>query len=142
MTRVKTELEIRHDAVQSTMDKYRDRDFSWGVVDCIRMSSFHARKMGHIVPKLERYRTYAGAVRALKKSGYLTIQAAFDDLFSEIPLAMALVGDFVIGEGENGMDASFIWCGRKMMGFHEEANGLVMLVPKKIKAAYRVPVRK
>lgn len=138
---MKTEIEIRYAAVQATMDKYKDRSFAWGVVDCIRMSSFHARKMGHVVPKLQRYRTYAGAVRALKKSGYETIQAAFDDLFTEIPLATARAGDFVIGDGENGMDASFIWCGRKMMGFHEDDDGLVMLIPKKIKAAYHVSVK-
>jgi len=135
---MKTEMEIRAEATEATRLKFHNRPYEWGKVDCIRMARFHALKMGHRPPKLPRYSNELGAIRAIKKTGFESIEQIFDSMFPKIPLAFARVGDFVVAEGENGVDAVFISAGRKIMGFHESADKLVMVTPEIVKAAYRV----
>jgi len=138
MERTKTEMEVRADATEATRLKFVGRAFEWGKVDCIKMARFHAVKMGHKPPKLPRYSTELGAIRAIKKMGFDSIDEIFASMFPPIPLAMARLGDFVIAEGVNGVDAVYISAGRKIMGFHEEADDLVMVIPEVVKSVYRV----
>lgn len=135
---MKTEIEIRAEATEATRAKFVDRAFEWGKVDCIKMARFHALKMGHKPPALPRYSTPVAAMRRIKKMGFNSIEEIFDSMFPRVPLASARLGDFVIAEGEGGIDAVFVHLGRKMMGFHEEAEGLVVVVPETVKTAYRV----
>lgn len=135
---MKTELEIRAEATEATRKKFHGRPFQWGLVDCIKMARFQALGMKHRPPRLPRYTTAVGALRALKKMGFESVEAALDSLFPVIPPAMARVGDLVLGEGEDGIDAVFVWTGRKLMGFHEDAEGLVIIIPEKVKKAYRL----
>lgn len=135
---MKTEIEIRAEATEATRQKFTGRPFEWGKVDCIKMARFHALKMGHKPPRLPRYSSAVGALRGIKKTGFESIDDIFADMFPSIAPAAARVGDFVIAEGEDGIDAVFISVGRKIMGFHEEAEGLVMVIPEKLKSAYRV----
>ena len=132
------ELEKRAIATELTRKKYEGRPFAWGSVDCVKMARFHALKMGHTPPRLPRYKTETGAIRAIKKTGFDSIDEIFASMFTRIPLSMARLGDFVIAEGEAGIDAVYISLGRKIMGFHEEAEGLVVVIPEVVKSAYRV----
>lgn len=135
---MKTEIEVRAEATEATRLRYTGRVFQWGKVDCIKMAHYHARNMGHKPPKLPRYTSQIGAIRGIKKMGFDSIDEIFASMFPKIPLAMARLGDFVIAEGEAGIDAVYISAGRKIMGFHEEAEGLVMVIPEVVKSAYRV----
>ena len=110
---MKTEIEIRAEAAEATRLKFIDRPFEWGKVDCIKMARFHALRMGHKPPRLPRYTSAVGAVRQIKKMGHNSIEEIFDTMFPPIGLASARLGDFVIAEGEAGVDAVFIWLGRR-----------------------------
>jgi len=135
----KTEIEVRVEATNKTRLKYAGRPFAWGSVDCVKMARFHALAMGHKPPRFpSSYTTEIGALRALKKSGFENVDDLLSSMFPKIPLASARVGDFIVAEGEAGLDAVFISLGRKIMGFHEEAEDLVVVIPEKIKSAYRV----
>lgn len=62
-----TPIEKRHAATQATLDRFRDRPFRWGSVDCARMASFHLKRAGVkiAVAKAGSYRSAGSAVAAL-----------------------------------------------------------------------------
>lgn len=70
--------------------------------------------------------------------GHESVESLLGSFFPKISPAAARTGDIIIGEGEGGFDAAFIWTGRKLMGFHEDAETLVMIVPEQVKAAFRL----
>lgn len=131
-------MEIRAKAAEATRLKYKDRPFVWGKVDCIKMCRSHAMAMGHKLPKPPRYTSAIGAKRALTKMGHESVEQLLASYFPQITPAAARLGDIVIGEGEHGLDAAFIWTGRKLMGFHEDAETLVMILPEQVKTAFRL----
>lgn len=131
-------LQFRAEATEATRKKFYGRPFKWGSVDCVKMARFHAVKMKHRPPKMPPYTTEIGALRAIKKTGFDSVDDIFSSMFPPINLAKAQLGDFVLAEGQNGVDAVFIFLGRKMMGFHEEADELVVVIPDKVKSVYRV----
>jgi len=135
---MKTELEIRRAATAATQKKFSGRPFKWGEVDCIRMARSHAVKMGHKPPRLPRYSTPQAAIRNIKKMGFESVDEILASMFPKISLASARMGDFVVAEGEAGIDAVFISLGRKIMGFHAEADELVVVDPEVVKSVYRV----
>lgn len=135
---MKTELELRRDATAATQQKYSSRPFKWGEVDCIRMARSHAVKMGHKPPRVPRYSTPNAALLRLRRMGFDTVDDLLASMFPKIPLASARMGDFVVAEGEAGIDAVFISLGRKIMGFHTDAEELVVVDPEVVKSAYRV----
>ena len=138
MAKKKHEMVIRAEAFEQTRKHFIDKEYELGKVDCIRLARFHALKMGHKPPKIPRYSTPLQAKRVLTKMGHDSVDDLLASMFPKIPLAMARIGDMVTGEGSEGLDATFIYTGRKLMGFHEEAPGLVLIVPELIKSAFRV----
>lgn len=126
----------RQAALERTLAKYRGRKLDFCGADCVRMARFHLLQMGHKPPPLPCYRSLAGAIRALNAAGGM--EQIFDSLLPRIPHARMLPGDIAILEGDNGMDAAVICVGHKVIGWHENSETMVNLIPLEIKAAWRV----
>lgn len=105
------------------MERFRDREFGWGSVDCAKMVAFHLKQLGHKVrlSKAGQYKTAASAVAALKRLGYTTLPDAMDGHgFPRIAPAAALIGDVVSFASDHEIGALGIVVGNgNMMAFHE-----------------------
>lgn len=127
----------RHAALEKTLKKYRGRPFEWGKADCVLMLRSHLIAMGHKgLPKAPRYKDAVGAKRALQALGHDTVESLLDAHLARITPAAMLPGDVAVMEGE-GMAAVSICVGRKVVGFHQSADGAVVMIPHEIKAAWR-----
>jgi len=78
------------------------RAFAWGQADCVHLARWVLRAQGRAVPmlKLGGYQTEAGAVRALRRTGFASLAEACDAALREqgverIPPASVLPGDVV-----------------------------------------------
>lgn len=129
----------RDEALKKTLAKFKGAPFDWGKADCISMARSHLVAMGHKrVPKLPKYRDAAGAASALKETGFDTLEALLDSLLPRIAPASMLPGDLVLLEGEPPFDCVTICLGRKVLGFHQDAEGAEVLKVNQFKAAWRV----
>jgi hypothetical protein len=131
-------LSDRIEALNRTLAKYRNKPFVWGKSDCVKMARDHLVNMGHKPRKIPPYKSAVGARGALKKVGYASLESLFDSMLPRIAPAQMLPGDVALMEGEPPFDALVISLGRKVMGFHSDAKGTVVMVPHEIKAAWRV----
>jgi hypothetical protein len=127
MSRRKKPLIKRHDALQATMDKYRHRPFDWATgATCIHMFRFHARKMGHRIEAVPKLTGPIDARRELKKRGYDSVEAMFDDLLTPIPVAMMLPGDVSVLPDDSGLGGIIISLGASAIGYAEGAPGMTL----------------
>jgi hypothetical protein len=128
----------RQEALQRTQAKYGKLSFELGKCDCVLLARFHLLAMGHKgLPKPGRYSTPAGALRQLKKAGHDNLESMLDSLLPRITPASAVMGDVGIVDGENG-EAIMICAGRKWIGFHQDADGLVAVeLFQPVKVAWR-----
>lgn len=88
----------RRDAAQATLDRFNGRALAWGRDDCVRLAAFCARKMGRPVSlaKAGSYSSARGALTALKRAGFDSLEAAVDAQgFVPISPAQALPGDLI-----------------------------------------------
>jgi len=134
-TELMNDMLRRQAALERTLAKYRKRTLDFASADCVRMARFHLLQMGHKPPPLPRYRSLAGAVRALKTAGGM--ERIFDSLLPRIPHSRMLPGDIALLDGDNGMDAAVICVGHKVIGWHEGSDQMVNMIPLEIKAAWR-----
>ncbi len=89
-------LPERAAAAESAIARFSDQPFAWGEFDCLRMVAHALRQLGHPPPLRQagNYRTLLGAHRALKRTGYATLQDWVDAWgLKRITPAMALTGD-------------------------------------------------
>ncbi len=109
---------------QATLDHWSGKEFAWGKADCAKMTRFHLKAMGRKVRFGARggYATALGARRMLRRMGHADLAAALDaQLLPRIPLAMALEGDIVAGEGDDTFHALGIYLGNgAVLGFHTD----------------------
>ncbi len=93
-----TPLDVRVAAAQATREAFCDQAFEWGVRDCVRLAAHDLKGLGYR-PRLSRggyYKTALSARKALKRTGFATLEAALDDLgLARLPWAYALPGDIV-----------------------------------------------
>ena len=131
----------RRDAAQSTLEKFRDKPFKWGVRDCSRLVAHHVRLLGYKVklPASGSYGTMLGASRALTKAGFTSVGAALDALeLARIAPAEAIVGDIIEWPSENSLAALGIALGNgRMVAYHPDAQGAAVLQPVEFLAAWR-----
>jgi len=131
-------------AAQATLDRFKDQPHRFGKCDCIRLTAFHLRKLGYKPPlsKGGSYASYRGAKAALKRAGYASVAEAVDALGLErIPPAAAMVGDILQLPAVDELGALTVALGNgRVLGFHEDAIGAVVLQPLEFVAAWRVPV--
>jgi hypothetical protein len=136
-----TPLTLRVKAAQAAVDKYDGRDLVWGECDCIRPAAFVARQLGRKFPlaKAGRYSSLKGAVLAIKRTGFDTLEAAIDDLgFPRIGYASALPGDLLAlpGAGSDWV-ALFIYLGNgRALGFGDRDGREVCGVVKETEALW------
>lgn len=134
-------LPKRYDVTEATRMKFKGRAFEWGHSDCLVMTRAHLVGFGHSCPRIPSYKTALGAVRALERAGHASIKSLFDSMdLPGIPPAAMILGDIAIMESEpdNPLDAIVICIGQNVMGWHDGADELVEIIPRKIKAAWSV----
>lgn len=139
------EMLRRQKATQATLDKYRDKPFSWEKgYTCLHMLRFHLRQMGHKPEPLPRIRSAVGARRALDARGWKDVGEMLDSMLPRIPYASMLLGDVALFQSGDGFGAITIgvsetsMIGPKVMGWHDSAPGLTQLEPLEISGAWRV----
>lgn len=135
------EMVRRRDAAQATLDRFKDVPLRLGRNDCVRMVAFHLRKLGRKV-KLPASGAYASArsgKRLLAEMGHADLAAAVDAHGLErIPPAATVVGDILMLPGEEGLGALCIALGNgRVVGWHQDARGAVVLQPVEFEAAWR-----
>lgn len=119
----------RRDAAQAAVDRFDGQPFAWGKNDCVRLSAFTLRKLGH-KPNLARAGSYSsllGAKRALMRTGFATLDAALDALgLSRIPPAAAITGDLVGLPGLDDWTALTVALGNgRVLGFMDGRCGVM-----------------
>lgn len=133
------ELLRRKEATEKTLEKYRDKPFSWkDGFTCIHMLRFHLRQMGHKPPTLPRIKSALAAKRALTDRGWKDVGEMLDTLLPRITPAQMVLGDVALFESEDGFGAITISLGGKVMGWHPDYEGMTALEPIQIAGAWRV----
>lgn len=133
------DLVRRQRAIEATMKRFGGRNFKLGKVDCVCLARAHAVAMGHRrLPKLPAYSGPAGAMAAIEKLGVADLEELLDRHFTRIAPAAMLPGDLAVMQGDEHFDAVAICVGRKIFGFFEGEDAPVIIVPREIKAAFRV----
>lgn len=127
-------------ATQATKDQWEGRPFAWGGADCLQVVISHLIAMGHVPTMPRPYSSSRGAARALKEKGFANLAAAMDAHgFERIAPAAALPGDVMQIPGP-GVGALGIYLGNgAVLGFHEDAEGVVVVRAIEMSAAWRVP---
>lgn len=137
-----TEIEKRVAAAQATLDRFKDVPFKLGRNDCVRMTAFHLRKLGHKVklPASGSYGSLKAGLRELKARGFETLAEAMDSMgFERIPPAAAVVGDVLMIPAVDRLGCLMVAMGNgRACGYHEDAKGAVVMQPVEYEAAWRV----
>jgi hypothetical protein len=135
-------LNRRVDAAQKTLDRFKGHPFKFGRFDCAQMVFFHLRAIRKPLKEAGRAGTYhslLGGVKELKKAGHDSLASLLDAHFERIPPAAALVGDLVAMPGLEGPGALTVAMGNgRVLGYHEDAEGAVVMQPLETLAAWRV----
>lgn len=121
----------RQAALQATLDKFRTREWSWAAGHtCVHLARFHLRQMGHKPEAVPAIRSEISARRALATRGWQSVADMLDAQpgLMRIAPAMMLPGDLAVAGSADGVGAVFICLGgRKLMGWREDADGMVIL---------------
>ena len=135
------EMVRRQHAVVATLAKYRARAFDWKAkATCLHMTWFHLRRMGRRPPALPQIGSLLAARRELAKRGWDNVGDVLDAIGLEriAPAAMRL-GDLAMLEDDTGLGGMVISASAgKVIGWGEDADGMVVLLPLEIAAAWRV----
>lgn len=99
--------------------------FAWGKADCFNFAMDAVAAMRGVADPFEaerrRYRTEAGAARALRRLKAADSATLLVRVFEEIPVAMASVGDLMVMPSDNGVAACGICIGHELL-MRGEAN--------------------
>lgn len=99
---MKAELALRAVQTEMVIEALRDVPFNWNGASCIHLARAQAFALGHQVPRVPRFKTARGAMRALKKQGAASVAELLDQWFPRHPApAFARVGDLVLLPGED-----------------------------------------
>lgn len=130
----------RMTATEQTVARFLPARYALGKADCVRMAAFHAKAMGHKVSlaKAGSYSTEAGAVAALKRVGFDTLEAALDARFARIAPAEAWVGDIIALPSPFVFPALAILLANNAV-LHVFGEGFAVSRPQEFAGAWRVP---
>lgn len=113
-------LARRQAATEKTLARFAGKPMRWSGANCIRLARTQGVHMGHRLPPIPRFRSAAGAKRALAARGADSIPALLDQYFARLPApAFAWLGDLVVlpGNPAIGLDAvgiadgqGNVWC--------------------------------
>lgn len=91
-------------ALSAYLAERRGASIEWGVFDCAQFAGRAVEAMTGVNPIAEyRYKSEAGAWRAIKRFGFDSLASAVDAKFEQVPLAMARRGDLVMHDGALGI---------------------------------------
>ncbi len=113
--------------------------FTWGTCDCAMFAAGAVAAMTGTDPAADirgRYKSQAGAARAIKHAGFANLSEWVSAKFQEVPPAWAYRGDLVMASGSLGI------CNGPAALFVGEENGLAGLVSTPLQEwerAWRVP---
>jgi len=128
-------------ATEATKAKYEHRAMSWErETTCVHMARFHLRKMGHKLPNMPRVKSLLSAKRELKNNGWQDTAAMLDQFLERIAPAQMRMGDVAVMQDDSGMGAVVISLGMgwsKVMGWHEDVEGLAIMDVKEFIGAWR-----
>jgi hypothetical protein len=134
---------------QATVNKYNGRTLEWGKCDCIRPVAAQLRAFGYKV-SLAKYGSYSsltGALRALKNSGFTTLEEALEAHgVKRQGYASALPGDIMAlpGEGSSWV-ALVVYLGNgRVLGFGDSPDGEIcgVMQPLEVVASWRLEWQK
>lgn len=110
------------------MEAYLGRPFSWGDADCLHLATYCLKRLGY-APDFDKagpYDTETGALRALLRAGFRSVEDAIDDLVGKdkrIDPLQAVVGDVLgFSDGSELLLSMTVSVGHgKVLGFqHDE----------------------
>lgn len=136
------ELIRRQQAVAFILKKYKSASCDFVRADCVRMLRTLLVKLGYSrLPRLPRYDTLAGAVRALRERGWNSTPELIDEILPGRRIAPAemWLGDVAVAPDESGLGA--IWVaigGGRMLGWIDGSDKAAVIEPLTIEAAWRV----
>ncbi|MFN3584830.1 DUF6950 family protein [Phenylobacterium sp.] len=131
----------RRDAAQAAFDRFNGRALAWGRDDCLRLAAFDLRKMGRAVSlaKAGSYSSLAGALRALRRTGFATLAEAVDaEGLVRIPPAAALPADLLGGtphEGGPWVALGVVLGNGRVLGFQNGFCGVLQPTPEDLATA-------
>lgn len=139
---MKPELIRRHNALVKTQKRFMGKAFKLGSNDCVKLVRFHLKALGHKLPSTGHYKTPKEAAKQLKKQGVKNLEQLLDKFLDPIPYASMLPGDIVLLKSDPEAPASelgtiAVSLGRKLMGYHGDAQELVVMEPLQIEKAWR-----
>lgn len=135
----KPELIRRQEATTATLERYRAKTFDWSRgCTCVHLARFHLKQMGHRPPTVPRIRSLLGAKKALKERGWPDVPAMLDSMLPRIPPAAMWLGDLAVLEDDSGLGAIVVNTGQKVIGWHEDAPGMVVMEAHRVSGAWRV----
>lgn len=121
------------------MERFRKKKFDWRKrATCVHLVRFHLKQMGHNPPAIPEIRSPLGAAKALKARGWADVGEMMDSLLPEIPPAAMMLGDIAMLQDADGIGALVVDVGGKVMGWHDDESGLVVMDALKIEKAWRV----
>ena len=131
----RTVLEVRVDATQKTLDRFRDRPFKPGAADCVQIVKFLCRELGRPLKfgRALNYKSLLSGRAVLRRLGFATLGEALDSQFAQIAPAAALPGDIMEmpaldDPSVTGLAALVVYLGNgAVLGFHEIAVGAVVM---------------
>ncbi|MFZ0267759.1 DUF6950 family protein [Caulobacter sp.] len=113
---------VRIAAARAASEKFLGQPLDWGKTDCVRILAFTMRQMRSplSLAKAGSYSTPTGALKALKRTGFATLEEALDDRgLPRITPARALPADVLAMPGEDGLAALWIVMGNgRALGYH------------------------
>jgi hypothetical protein len=137
-----TSLDRRVAATQQLLDAWKGRPFSWKAGShCVAMVAEHLRRMGYTPPmaKAGVFASPLSAQRALKRVGVTTLSEAVDLMgLPRIAPAAALAGDIIELPGEAPGALTVALGNGRVLGWHPDADGAVVLQPSEYISAWRV----
>jgi len=122
---------LRRNAAQSTLDKFKEQDFSFADGrDCGKMVHHNLKELGVAMPiaKVGSYKTAVGARAALRRAfGVTTLPEVMDKYFPRIPPAAALPGDVVEVAGDGPLGTLTVALGNGLViAYHEDVSGAIV----------------
>ena len=126
-----TALERRVAAAQAVLDRFRDVPFDPGKSDCVQVLIALFRDLG-VMPRYGKpiaYKSLLAGRAVLKRQGFASVAEWLDSFLAPITPAMALPGDILEleaeeGEAMRGLGAFVVYLGNAaVLGYHEIAVG-------------------
>lgn len=117
-------------AAELAQRTFHERPFEWGRNDCAYLISTVLTALGHPNPlkDFRKYSTEAGAMRALMKLGFATVEEVLDESLKleRITPAATLPGDIVgiPGEGDTGHALGVVLDADRVLAFCDLGNGV------------------